>query len=124
MKKVVFVKPSPTLNPKMNKKHLYLDDKNALGFKNDIVKQLGEIEKSLQKISGILNKMNLKKIYEDKGLELSAQCLKKCSSQAQAAKSLKENFEEKYRDDLKDIVVQDLDSRISHLEELLSNRNH
>lgn len=121
MKKVVFVKPTPTLNSNMNKKTLFLDDKKASVYKKDIVNQLNDIKNTLQKISGILNKMNLKKIFNDKSADLSTQCMKKCASQAQAALSLKENIEIKYREDLKDIVIQNLDNRISHLEDILSH---
>ena len=124
MKKIDFVKPTPTLKANMSKKTLYMDEKKALTYKKDMVNQLGDIEKSLKKISGILNKMNLKKVFDDKKADLSSQCMKKCASQAQAASSLKENIEVKYREDLKDIVIQDLDSRISHLEDLLSHLNH
>ena len=123
MKKDVFVKPTPTLNPNMNKKTLSLNDKQALVYKKDIVNQLNDIEKSLQKISGILNKMNLKKLLDDKKIDLSTQCMKKCASQAQAARSLKDNIEIKYREDLKEIVIQNLDHRISHLEDILSHMN-
>ena len=124
MKKVVFVKPTPTLKSNMNKKTLSLDEKKASIYQKDMVNQLNNIEKSLQNISGILNKMNLKKVFDDKKMDLSTQCMKKSASQAQAAKSLRENLELKYREDLKDIVVKNLDSRISRLEEVLSQINH
>ncbi len=120
MKKLILDKTNVELNKKMNKKSLSLDTKKADSIKKNIVKQLDVIYKTLNQLDSILNKMAMKKSFSDEYNGFAVLCAKKCISQAQAARSLITNFETKYNDDQKSILIQDLDDRISFLEEKLA----
>ena len=120
MKKLVIEKSTVTLNENMNKKSLSLDAKKAEPIKKNIIKQLEVINKSLSELDSILNRLAIKNLLNDDYKGFAIQCSKKCSSQAQAAALLATNIDSKYNDDQKNILIQDLDDRISFLEERIA----
>ena len=121
MKKLDIEKKNVSLNQNLNKKKVQLDSKKADSHKKNILKQLEVISKSLDEMESILNKMAMKKVFSNEHNALALQCARKCASQAQAARSLIANFEAKYSDDQKTVLIRDLDERISYLEERLAN---
>ena len=121
MKKLVIEKENVELHKSMNKKKLYLNHKKAESCKKDALKQLDILSKTLNDLESILNKLSLKKAFGDEYNNFAVQCSKKCAAQAQAARSLKENFEFKYNDDQKSILIQELDERISEIEKRLES---
>ncbi len=120
MKKINIEKVSVELHKNMNKRTLSLDTKKADASKKNIIKQLDTISKSLNQLDSILNRMAMKRSFTDDYNGFAILCAKKCTSQAQAAKSLSINLDAKYNDDQKSILIQDLDDRISFLEKKLS----
>ena len=120
MKKSNNGKTTIALHPNMNKKNLSLNTKKADAIKHNIVKQLDIIYKSFNEIDAILNRLNMKKFVNDDSTGFVVQCAKKCVSQAQATRSLIMNLEMKYSEDHKALIIQDLDDRISFLEERLA----
>ena len=120
MKKTSNEKPTVALHANMNKKNLSLNTKKADTIKSNIVKQLEVIYKSFNEIDAILNRLNMKRYVADDSTGFVVQCAKKCVSQAQATRSLIMNLEMKYNEDQKTLIIQDLDDRISFLEERLA----
>lgn len=120
MKKLSFDKVNVELHKNMNKKTLSLDTKKADASKKNIMKQLDTVAKSLNQIEATLNRMAMKKAFSDEYNGFAIQCAKKCTSQAQAARSLIMNLDAKYNDDQKSVLIQDLDDRISFLEKKIS----
>ena len=120
MDRITREKQNAVLNKNMNRKDLTLENKKAEPIKNNIIKQLEIINKSFSELESVLNRLAMKKFISDDKNALAIQCSKKCASQAQAARSLITNFENKYCDDQKMILIQELDERISFLEEKLS----
>ena len=120
MKKVDNDKENAVLHKNMNRKDLLLEARKADPIKNNIIKQLEIINKSFTELESILNRLAMKKFIGDEANVLAIQCSKKCSSQAQAARSLITNIENKYCDDQKMILIQELDDRISLIEDKLS----
>ena len=108
------------LHSHMNKKNLSLDTKKADEMKDNIMKQLDIISKSFNEIYSILNRLNMKKYLCDGSNGMVVQCAKRCLSQAQAARSLVMNFEAKYTEDQKNLIIEDLNDRIAFLEEKLA----
>ncbi|MBP5678522.1 MAG: hypothetical protein J6X28_01680 [Bacilli bacterium] len=121
MKKSENEKSNAILHKNMNKKDLSLDSKKADPYKNNIIKQLNTIQKCFSELEPVLNRMAMKRVFSDDCNSLSLQCAKKCSSQAQSARSLMNNIETKYIDDQKSVLIQGLDERISYLEEVISH---
>lgn len=120
MKKLVIEKTPITLNSNMNKKNLSLDTKKAEPIKKNIHKQLEIIHRTLDELDSILNRLAIKNMLNDDYKSFAIQCSKKCSAQAQAAVSLISSIDSKYNDDQKSILIQDLDERISFLEERIA----
>ena len=120
MKKISIEKTAVTLHKNMNKKNLSLDAEKMEPIKKSIMKNLQTILKSLNDIDSILNKMALKKSFSEDYNLFAQQCAKRCIAQAQALRSLMDNFESKYNDDHKTILIQDLDDRISDIERRIS----
>lgn len=116
MKKISIEKTNILLHDNMNKKKLSLDAEKMEPLKKNILKSLETIHKSLSDLDVILNKMALKKSFSDEYNIFAQQCAKKCVSQAQSVRTLIDNFEIKYNDDYKSILIQDLDDRISDIE--------
>ena len=104
------------LHANMDRRNLSLDTKKADPHKKNMMKQLEIIHKTLTDLETTLNRMSIKRVFADNKHSLSMQCAKKCSSQAQAARSLKNNLELKYMDDQKMILIRELDDRITDLE--------
>ena len=121
MKKTDIEKGNTILHKNMDKKNLSLDTKRADSLKKNIIKQLNIIQKTFDDLEPVLNRLAMKRMFSDDCNSLSMQCAKKCSSQAQAARSLASNLDSKYIDDQKSVLIQDLDDRISSLEERLSH---
>lgn len=113
-------KKTITLHSRMNKKDLSLDVKKADDLKDNILKQLDIISKSFNEIHSILNRLNMKKYICDGSSGIVVQCAKRCLSQAQAARSLVMNFDAKYNEDQKNLIIEDLNDRIAFLEEKLA----
>ena len=120
MKKLIIDKVPINLNENMSKKNLSLDTKNAEPIKTNVIKQLEIINKSLNELDSILNRLVIKNLLNDEYKSFAIQCSKKCSLQAQAASALQSNIESKYNDDQKTILIQNLDERISFLEERIA----
>jgi len=120
MKKLSFDKVNVELHKNMNKKTLSLDTKKADASKKNIMKQLDVIAKSLNQLESILNRMSMKKSFSDEYNAFAISCAKKCTSQAQAARSLIMNLDSKYNEDQKSVLIKDLDDRISFLEKKIS----
>ena len=121
MAKVDLGKPNVILNNKMNNKDLYLDTVHANPLKKNILKQLGVVSQSFEELESIMNKMVLKKMFSEDYNNISIQCSRKCLSQAQISKNLMVSLDSKYNDDVKTILIKDLDERISYLESILSS---
>ena len=121
MAKVDLGKPNIVLNDKMNKKDLRLDTSRANPLKKNILKQLGNVSQSFEELESIINKMVLKKMFSDEYNNVSIQCARKCLSQSQISKNLMISFDTKYNDDVKTILIKDLDDRISYLESVISS---
>ena len=121
MKKLSFDKVNVELHNNMNKKTLSLDTKKADASKKNIMKQLDIIAKSLNQLESILNRMSMKKSFSDEYNAFALSCAKKCTSQAQAARSLIMNLDTKYNEDQKSVLIKDLDDRISFLEKKISD---
>lgn len=123
MQKIDLGKPTTTINSRMNRKELYMDIKNMDKLKNNLLKQLGSLSKTLIDLDSTLGKLCQKNFFEGDYKDLAIQCSRKCSSQAQSANSLVGNLELKYSDDVKNVAIKNLDERISYLEEMfLSNK--
>ena len=120
MKKINIEKSSVTLSNNVNKKNISLNAEKMDPLKKDILKNLEVIYKCFGELDSLLNKMALKKSFNDEYNALAQQCAKKCVSQAQSVRSLIENLENRYNDDYKTVLIQDLDSRISDIEKRLS----
>lgn len=120
MKKLNIEKSTIVLRSNMNRKDLSLDAKKADPIKKNILKQLEIIHKSLDEVDSILNRMSIKNFFSDDYKNLVVQCEKKCSTQAKSAATLSDSFDRKYSDDQKEILIQNLDERISYLEERLA----
>lgn len=123
MKKINLGKSTAIINKNVNRKNLYIDNKNADSIKKDIVKQLDAISEIYDKLSEVLNKMSYKKMCSDSYTSVALQCAKECSSQSEIASLLASDVEYKYNDDLKTILINNLDERISYLEKkFLTNK--
>ena len=120
MKKIETKKSSSLLHENMDRKNLSLDRRKADPFKKNIDKQLGIIQKTLSELEVTLNRMSMKRLFTDDHHSLSMQCAKKCSSQAQSAKSLMANLDLKYMDDEKMILISELDDRITEVEKRIA----
>lgn len=123
MKKIDLGKPTTILNENMNRKDLYVDSDNTDKMRKNIIKQFGILNKSLGEMEGILNKMAYKKAFTDEYNNISLQCAKKCAIQAKTASTLKDTFEEKYKDDMRSYIIKTLDDRISYLESRILKSN-
>ena len=123
MKKLNIKKTSVVLDEKMNKKDLILEVKEAEALKKSIMKQLYIIYKSFEQMDTILVRLSMKKSFDEEYNGFVIQCAKRCAAQAQAAKSLIINLDSKFNEDQKEIIIQDLDDRISFLEKQLSKMN-
>ena len=108
------------LNKRMNRKDLSLDISKAEAIKGNLMKQLEIINKSFTEIDLLLNRLAMKNFIDEKMSPAAIQCAKKCASQAQAARSLMQNLDSKDNDDQKIILIQELDDRISLIEDKLS----
>ena len=106
-------------NGELSKSKLYIDLDNTLKTRKDIIKQFNSINKSLSKISGILNKMLYKKVIK-KDSKKVAELSNKCSLLAEESLKLMNDFDYKFDSDMKDYSIKILDSRISDLENKLS----
>jgi len=123
MKKINLGKSTATVNKNVNRKSLYLDNKHADSIKKDIIKQLNDISKTYDKLSEVLNKMSYKKMCNESYNSISLQCSKECHTQKDFADRLVKDIEYKYNDDLKTLLIKNLDERISYLEKkFLSNK--
>ena len=88
-----------------------------------MIKQLNDISKAYDKLSDLLNKMSYKKIFTGDYNSVALQCAKNCNIQNDLAKKLIDDIEYKYNDDVKSILINNLDERITYLEsKILSNK--
>ena len=120
MKKIETKKNISVLNQNMDRKNLSLDTRKADPLKKNIDKQLEVIQKTLSELEVTLNRMSMKRLFTDDHHSLSMQCAKKCASQAQSARSLMSNFDLKYMDDQKMILISELDERITEVEKRIA----
>lgn len=120
MKKISIEKTNVTLHENMNKKKLNLNTEKMEPLKKDILKDLENIHKSLIALDSVLSKMALKKSFGEEYNIYAQQIARKCVSQAQSVRSLIDNFEYKYNDDFKTVLIRDLDQRISDVEKRLA----
>ena len=111
-----------SLHPLMNRKDIYLDSQKADAAKKNMIKQLDVIANSFSEIHTILNRFNMKKYLSEGSSGVVVQTAKKCLSQSQAARTLSINLEAKYCEDQKNIIIEDLNTRIAFLEERLSQK--
>lgn len=123
MKKIDLGKPTTILNENMNRKDLYVDSSKGDKIKKNIIKQINAINKAFEECDGLLNKMSYKKIFNDEYTKLSVQCGKKCLQQAKVGEKLITTLEDTYKDDVKSFLIQNLDERISYLENVILNNN-
>ena len=123
MKKINLGKSTAIINKNVNRKNVYIDSKHADSLKKDVIKQLNDISKTYEKLGEILNKLSYKKMLEDSYNIVSLQCAKECNSQKELANKIAKDVEYKYNDDLKTLLINNLDERISYLEnKFLSNK--
>ena len=123
MKKISLGKATVVMSDNINRKNLYVDTKHTESIKKDIIKQLNDISKIYEKLSDILNKMSYKKMFSGEYNNVSVQCAKKCAVQRDVTEKLREDVEFKYNDDVKSVLIKNLDERISYLEsKFLSNK--
>ena len=123
MKKVNLGKSTVVMSDNVNRKNLYVDTKHADSINKDMVKLLSDINKTYDKLNDILNKMSYKKMFTGEYNSVAVQCSKKCAIQRDNADKLREDIVFKYNDDVKFILIKNLDERISYLEsKFLSNK--
>lgn len=123
MKKVSLGKSTVIMSDNVNRKNLSVDIKQASSIKKDMIKQLSDIKKEYEKLSDLLNKMSYKKMFMGDYNSVALQCSKHCDSQIDFVDKLITDFEYKYNDDVKSVLISNLDERISYLEsKFLSNK--
>jgi len=116
MKKVSLGKSTVIMSDNVNQKNLSVDIKQAGTIKKDMLKQLNDIKKSYEKLSDLLNKMSYKKMFTGDYNSVALQCSKQCDVQGNYVEKLITDFEYKYNDDVKSVLINNLDERISYLE--------
>jgi len=122
MKRVNLGKPTATIDEKMSRKKLYIDSKHCDSLKKDIAKQLDVLDKSFEQLSVLLNKASYKKLFREDYNAVALQCSKKSLTQSNNFKTIKSNLELKYNDDVKMALINNLNERISYLEDKLLGR--
>ena len=124
MKSVNLGKATATIHPNMNKNEIYIDSMHADPIKENVLKQMDVLSKSLVELGTLLNKMAYKNMFLDGNQSVALQCSKKCMTEAETIKHIKSDFDEAYKDDIKMFLIQSLDERISYLEDrVLSNKD-
>lgn len=122
MKRVNLGKPTATISENMSRKKLYVDSKHCDSIKKDVIKQLDVLDKSFEQLSSLLNKASYKKLFRDDYNAVALQCSKKSLSQSNNFKQIRNDLELKYNDDVKMALINNLNERISYLEDKLLGR--
>lgn len=123
MKKVSLGKSTVIMSDNVNHKNLSVDVKQASAIKKDMLKQLTDIKKNYEKLGDLLNKMSYKKMFTGDFNSVALQCSKQCEFQKSNIERLITDFEYKFNDDVKTVLINNLDERISYLEnKFLSNK--
>ncbi|MBQ3307854.1 MAG: hypothetical protein IJG68_06675 [Bacilli bacterium] len=124
MEKINFGKSTATISENMNRKKIYVDPNHGDVLTTNILKRLDSLEKSYMELGSLLNKMSYKNCFKDDSRIYTLQCAKKCSSLSSDAKNLKQEWDYQYHEDIKMMLIERLDERITYLEsKLLSNKN-
>lgn len=124
MEKINFGKSTATISENMNRKKIYVDPKHGDDITTNILKRLDSLEKSYMELGSLLNKMSYKNYFRDDSKSYLLQCSKKCNSLSNDAKNLRQEWDYQYHEDIKMMLIERLDERISYLEsKLLSNKN-
>ena len=124
MEKINFGKSTATISENMNRKKIYVDPNHGDVLTTNILKRLDSLEKSYMELGPLLNKMSYKNYFKDDSRIYTLQCAKKCSSLSSDAKNLKQEWDYQYHEDIKMMLIERLDERITYLEsKLLSNKN-
>ncbi len=105
---------------KIEKNKLYMDTTKFKSVEKNINKELEAIRSSLFNINTILNKASKLEIVKGKREEIFKGWAKVSKSQANVTLKLKENYHEKYIDDLQQYILKMLDERISDIENRLN----
>ena len=119
MKRVNLGKPTATIHENMSRKKLHIDTIHVDSIKKNIEKQLDVLEKSFGQLSNLLNKASYKKLFREEYNAVSLQCSKKSLALSEDFKEIKDNLEVKYNDDVKMVLINNLNERISYLESKL-----
>ena len=124
MEKINFGKSTATISENMNRKEIYVDPNHGDVLTTNILKRLESLEKSYMELGSLLNKMSYKNYFKDDSKSYLLQCSKRCNSLSSDAKNLKQEWDYQYHEDIKMMLIERLDERISYLEsQLLSNKN-
>ena len=108
---------STDLDKKMTKKDLYVDVKKADKLIENIINQSNIIEKGLNKIVNVLNKMVYKKSVKNEDRTKVIAITKKYNNQVQRIKKTIDTISTKYNVDRSDFAIKLLNDRISFLEQ-------
>lgn len=104
----------------LNKNDLYINEVKADPIVKNILKELDDINSSLQKINIILNRsVKIEAVKGSKARSFKAWA-RKCKEQANNALKLKEKVSTKYNKDVKDYPIKLLDDRIAELEKKIA----
>ena len=122
MKRVNLGKPTATIHENMSRKKLYVDTNHCDPIKKNILKQLEILEKSFDQMSSLLNKASYKKLFREDYNSVALQCSKKSLSLSEDFKELGTEIDTKYNDDVKMALINNLNERISYLEDKLLGR--
>ena len=117
-------KSTTVMNEKLVKDGIFLNEAKAEPIVNNILKELDDISKSLQKINILLNSsVSMGIVKGSRGVTFKSWA-KKSKEQANNALKLGDKVSSKYNRDVKDYPIKLLDERIAELErkiEELSN---
>ena len=106
---------------KVNKEELFVNEVKADVIVKDINRQLDGISNSLHKINNILNRTVKIELVKGSKANTFKSWAKKAKSQSDNSIKLKEKFNSKYEQDVKDYPIKLLDERIAELERKIAN---
>ncbi|MBQ9018822.1 MAG: hypothetical protein IJ097_00740 [Bacilli bacterium] len=109
---------------KVNKEELFVNEVKADVIVKDINRQLDGISNSLHKINNILNRTVKIELVKGSKANTFKSWAKKAKSQSDNSIKLKEKFNSKYEQDVKDYPIKLLDERIAELERKIANMSN